>query len=166
MSDTFVSFVFDDDGYFPNHPYLPAMIYRQFLKGTIDDYEKLLRENRWSNTWVGDIFYYHHYHSRTHETLSVLQGAATLILGGPNGKVVDVEQGDVLILPAGVAHKNQGATEDFQVMGAYPFGESFDLKTGEKHEYEQALKEIPKALFPKADPVLGENGTLMEVWNS
>ncbi|ARI78355.1 cupin domain-containing protein [Halobacillus mangrovi] len=166
MNDTFESFVFEDDGYFPNHPYLPALIYRKVLEGNAEDCEKLFHDHQWSNTWVGDVFHYHHYHSRTHETLAVLNGAATLSLGGPNGKAVDVEKGDLLILPAGVGHKNEGATEDFQVMGAYPFGESFDLKTGEKHEYEQAKKEIPEASFPKADPVLGENGPLMEVWNS
>ena len=91
----------------------------------------------WGNQWTGGVFDYHHYHAKTHEVLAVIAGAATITIGGPHGRKLDIEKGDALILPAGVAHKNEGATEDFEVLGAYPFGEPFDLKTEEK------LKEHP-----------------------
>ncbi|MCA0971901.1 cupin domain-containing protein [Halobacillus litoralis] len=163
MNATFHSYFFDDDGYYPNHRYLPTLVYSQ----AIEDFsyiEETFKQNEWTNQWTGGIFDYHHYHSKTHEVLAVLEGAATITLGGPQGKVIDIEKGDVLILPAGVAHKNQGASDDFKVLGAYPFGKPFDLKTGEKHEYEQAIQEIPDAPYPTADPLLGRNGTLMELW--
>ncbi|MCA1010184.1 cupin domain-containing protein [Halobacillus halophilus] len=154
-----------EDGYYPNHPYLPALVYRQAIDMPTKDAERLFKKNRWSNTWVGGIFDYHHYHSRTHEILGVIAGSARLKLGGPHGQILEVKKGDLIILPAGVAHKNEGATVDFQVLAAYPFGESFDLKTGDKKEYEEALAQIPDAPAPAADPLLGENGPLMELWN-
>ncbi|MBH0231197.1 cupin domain-containing protein [Halobacillus yeomjeoni] len=156
--------LFTDDGCYPNHPYLPAVIYRDCLDRSLNDLQSLLHKNRWSNTWTGSVFEYHHYHSTTHETLAVIEGAAALKLGGPEGKKVSVKKGDVLILPAGVAHKLEDSTSDFQVMGAYPYGKSFDLKTGEKNEYEESKKQIREAPAPSADPILGVNGPLMELW--
>lgn len=164
MDSTFKSYFFEDDGYYPNHRFLPTLVY---LKA-IEDFSKIshtFESNQWENQWKGGIFDYHHYHSKTHEVLAVLSGAATVTLGGPQGRVIDIEEGDVIILPAGVAHKNQGATDDFLVLGAYPYGKPFDLKTGEKHEYEQAIQEIPDAPFPSRDPLLGQNGPLMKLWN-
>ncbi|RWZ58176.1 cupin domain-containing protein [Halobacillus fulvus] len=164
MNPNINSLFFEDDGFYPNHPFLPTLVYYNCLDSTTDEVERLFHQNRWANTWTGGVFDYHHYHSKTHEVLAVLEGTSTLTLGGPNGKVVDVKKGDLIVIPAGVAHKNEGATEDFQVMGAYPYGESFDLKTGEKHEYEEALKTIPEAKKPSADPILGKRGPLMELW--
>lgn len=164
MKPTFSSMLFKDDGSFPNHPYLPALLYSDCIDQSLEECKKLFAQNRWANHWVGGIFDYHHYHSKTHESLAVLEGRATLSLGGPHGQMVEVEKGDLLILPAGVGHKNEKATEDFQVLGAYPFGHSFDLKTGEEYEYKQALKEIPEAPQPASDPLLGKKGPLMELW--
>ncbi|TGB03942.1 cupin domain-containing protein [Halobacillus salinus] len=164
MNSKFESYFFEDDGYFPNHRFLPTLVYPNAIEH-FHEVPDTLKENQWGNQWTGGIFDYHHYHSKTHEVLVVLEGAATVTLGGPHGNVLDIEKGDVLILPAGVSHKNQGSTDDFKVLGAYPFGEPFDLKTGDKHEYEQAIQEIPEAPFPSSDPLLGEKGPLMELWH-
>jgi uncharacterized protein YjlB len=39
-------------------------------------------------------------------------------------------KGDVLLIPAGVAHKNVGASIDFKCVGAYPGGKEFDINLG------------------------------------
>ncbi|MBA2176468.1 cupin domain-containing protein [Halobacillus locisalis] len=164
MNSTFNSFFFEDDGYYPNHPFLPTLFYSKAIDVSKEDVTQTLAKNQWSNQWTGGVFDYHHYHSTSHEVLVVLKGAATLTLGGPQGRRIDIEKNDLLVIPAGVAHKNEGATEDFKVLGAYPFGNSFDLKTGQKHEYETALNEIPEAPYPEADPILGKKGPLLELW--
>lgn len=52
----------------------------------------------------------HHYHSTTHEAMVVNSLSARLCFGGPReegniGKLeVEVKQGDVMIVPAGVSH--------------------------------------------------------------
>jgi uncharacterized protein YjlB len=42
-------------------------------------------------------------------------------MGGPVvGATVDVECGDVVLIPPGVAHKSITSSEDFVVLGTYP----------------------------------------------
>ena len=47
-------------------------------------------------------------------------GSAVFHLGGEKGKKVNVKAGDIIVIPAGVGHKNLGASDDFGVVGAYP----------------------------------------------
>ena len=55
--------------------------------------------------------------------LGISRGQASVRLGGDdNGKTFEVRPGDVIIIPVGVAHKNNGSSSDFQVVGAYPKG--------------------------------------------
>ncbi|MFT4023565.1 MAG: hypothetical protein QM664_07260 [Flavihumibacter sp.] len=42
------------------------------------------------------------------------------MLGGYEDKIVQLEKGDVLVIPAGVAHKNVGCTDDFGCVGLIP----------------------------------------------
>jgi uncharacterized protein YjlB len=70
------------------------------------------------------------YHSTSHEVLGVHSGVATLRLGGEHGKNVEVVAGDVVIIPAGVAHQNLSSSDDFGVVGAYPGGHDWDLLRG------------------------------------
>src|SRR5436190_11972743 len=37
-----------------------------------------------------------------------------------HGQTVEVRSGDVILIPAGVAHHHIGASPDFSVVGAYP----------------------------------------------
>jgi uncharacterized protein YjlB len=58
--------------------------------------------------------------SSTHEVLVIFRGFTTLLLGGTHA--LDVRAGDVLLIPAGVAHRSLPGrkTADFCMVGAYP----------------------------------------------
>ena len=69
-----------------------------------------------------------HYHSTTHECLGIISGAATLRFGVSDeedtsaGKELSVQPGDMLVIPAGVAHRAVEHTPDFLMVGSYPNG--------------------------------------------
>ncbi|PAF20842.1 hypothetical protein CHH69_10170 [Terribacillus saccharophilus] len=148
-------FHFQDDGTYPNNK-LPVLYYRNAINHT-DTMRELFNSNQWRNSWVNGIFPYHHYHSTAHEVLGVLSGHATVQLGGPDGEQLHISRGDVIVLPAGTAHKRIQESIDFQVLGAYPDGMSFDTKTDMPDEYDQALQQIPNVPISKQDPVTGNS---------
>ncbi|MEC0302384.1 cupin domain-containing protein [Terribacillus saccharophilus] len=148
-------FHFQDDGTYPNNK-LPVLYYEHAFENT-DTMQDVFKSNLWRNSWVNGILPYHHYHSTAHEVLGVLSGHATVQLGGPDGEQLNISSGDVIVLPAGTAHKRIQQSDDFQVLGAYPDGMSFDTKTDKPGEYEQALQHIPNVPIPKQDPVTGDS---------
>jgi uncharacterized protein YjlB len=156
-----------DDGVIPNSK-LPLLIYEGALKLTDRNpaalIEQLFQANRWGGSWRNGIYPYHHYHSTTHEVLAVFSGAATVQFGGEQGVTQTVAAGDVVIIPAGVAHKNLGASADFAVVGAYPAGRYYDMRYGKPSERPQADEIIARVPLPEADPVYGPNGPLFEHW--
>lgn len=85
--------------------------------------------------------------------------------GDDNGKTFEVRAGDVIIIPAGVAHKNLGSSSDFQVVGAYPKGQKWDMNYGKPGERSQAERNIAQVPLPKTDPVYGQDGQLAEYWH-
>jgi uncharacterized protein YjlB len=87
------------------------------------------------------------------------------IWGGKSGIKVDVSTGDVIIIPAGVAHKNLGSSREFGVVGAYPNGSSYDLKTGKQGERPEADRDISEVPVPSTDPLQGANAGLPTIWN-
>ena len=160
-------YAIEENGMFPNNPQLPLLVYPQIFTDQ-NDYKEVFsnafKENGWGGSWVNGVYDYHHYHSTSHEVLAVIKGHATLIFGGPGGKVIDVKAGDMVVIPAGVAHCCRQASEDFKVLGAYPQGqEDYDICT-EKDNPEKKKSNIPKVPLPEADPVEGVNGPLMEYW--
>ncbi|WP_419698775.1 hypothetical protein [Mucilaginibacter sp. NFX135] len=148
--------VLQDDGTFPNSHY-PVLLY----KGVLDIpmlfpaiYVKhLFEKNSWSNSWDAGVFEYHHYHSITHEVLGIYKGRTKLQLGGSKGPQIFVEKGDVLIIPAGVAHKNLGAENSVGVIGAYPYGRNYDMNYGKASERPGTDKNISKVPLPATDPI-------------
>ena len=52
-----------------------------------------------------------------HEVLCVVGGNASIAFGGPEGEKIEVEAGDVVVIPAGVGHCNAGSSGDFTVIG-------------------------------------------------
>jgi uncharacterized protein YjlB len=152
-------------GNFPNNSLLPLMIYNDVLKGaTADSLKHLLENNGWVNSWVDGVYDYHHYHSTAHEALCVIEGFAQLQFGGPDGITAHVKEGDVVIIPAGVAHKCLDAGDDFKVMGAYPEGQKYDIRKGTEKEKEEAEQNIRAVTLPIGDPIYGIEGPLLKTW--
>lgn len=112
----------------PNNPRLPAVIYRGALKvETLAQSEAALAARGWTNSWQNGIYSFHHYHSTAHEVLVVVQGQAQVTLGGEGGPQVQLQAGDVVLLPAGTGHRNDGSSPDLLVVGAYAGGRDWDL---------------------------------------
>ena len=158
---------FDDDGVVPNNPRLPLVVYRGVLEsgpGAAAACETLFAGNGWSGGWRGGVYPYHHYHSTAHEALGCYRGSARVQFGGEHGVIEEFAAGDVLIIPAGVAHKNLGATDDFAIVGAYPSGQRYDMNYGKPGERPQADKNISRVPLPTLDPVLGQQGPLLKYW--
>lgn len=158
-----------DDGTFPNNQDLPLLVYESAIdpsgSGSAEAVENTFRQNRWTSAWRNGIYTYHHYHSTAHEVLGVYRGSVTVQLGGPNGFTVDASEGDVLILPAGTAHKNLGDSGGFRCVGAYPSGQSWDMNYGREGERPEVDEQIQQVSLPDRDPVYGRDGPLMEKWN-
>ena len=158
----------EDDGTIPNNPELPLLIYQaafdlNCLRSPLR-IEEVLKQNGWSGTWRNGIYAYHHYHSTAHEVLAVYDGSATVKMGGEHGVLLTIGAGDVLIIPAGVAHKNLESGSNFAVIGAYPVGQEWDMCYGKPGERPRADENIAKVPFPEADPVYGRQGPLLEYW--
>lgn len=157
---------FFDDGTFPNSS-LPLLFYEQALPrgaSSAEQMEVLFASNGWPPAWRSSVFTYHHYHSTAHETLGVVRGSARLMLGGPEGREFDVEPGDVIVIPAGVAHRRLDSSADFLVVGCYPPGQDWDLLRGQAGDRPQADRNIARVSLPKTDPVGGAEGPLVVHW--
>ena len=144
------------------------LLYKAALHLPEEDKDELVKEvfeqNGWSNTWVDGIYSYHHYHSISHEVLGVISGKCTVLLGGDRGIKQQLEEGDVLVLPAGVAHKNIGSSDDFTCVGAYPNGADYDMNHGKEEEHPKVDENIKKIPIPDTDPLYGKEGPLTENW--
>jgi uncharacterized protein YjlB len=158
-----------DDGTFPNNERLPALIYRDAFVFSGDDpaatIERVFLRNGWGGSWRNGIYDYHHYHSTAHEVLGVAAGTARVQLGGDGGAEFEVQAGDAIVIPAGVAHKNLGSTSDFLVVGAYPAGQEWDMMYGRADERPRADRNIEQTPLPEADPIFGAKGPLIAKWD-
>jgi uncharacterized protein YjlB len=157
---------FADDGRFPNSVH-PVIIYRQAISSadaTPEAMEALFDGNGWPSQWRAGVYDYHHYHSTAHESLGIARGAATLQLGGPSGSSLRLEAGDVVVLPAGTAHRCEDADADFLVVGAYPPGQRWDILRGEPADRPDADLRIARLPLPVTDPVGGQGGPVLEKW--
>lgn len=157
---------FTDDGQFPNSR-KPVVIYRQAIAegdASPEAMEALFDANGWPSQWRSGIYDYHHYHSTAHECLGVARGTATIQLGGPSGRAFEVRAGDVLVLPAGTAHRRVTEDPAFMVVGAYPPGQDWDLLRGEDGERPAADERIAEVPLPVTDPVGGQGGPLPGRW--
>ena len=162
--------ILKDDGQFPNNETLPILVYKGSLNLHPSDEAEcvvdLFHKNNWTNSWQGGIFDYQHYHSNTHEVMGVVIGRADVQLGGPEGVVIELLRSDVIIIPAGVAHKCLFSTDDFLCVGAYPEGKTFDMNYGEASERPEADEKISKVPIPSTDPIYGDSGPLLDHWKS
>lgn len=151
---------FAPSGRVPNSP-LPVLVHRGALPAEAGEeaHEALFARNGWSNAWRNGVFPFHHFHSTSHEVLGVCGGRATLRLGGAAGRDVEVDAGDVLVLPAGTGHCRLASSAGFRVVGAYPDGRAWDLLRADEisdEDARRAVERIARLPSPRRDPVKGE----------
>lgn len=165
MPDTKI-FMFEDDGKIPNNPTLPLVVYSGVIQGNAATYRAMYQRNKWGGIWLNGVYRFHHFHSTAHEVLGCVSGRARIQFGGENGEILEVTAGDMVVIPAGVGHYNTGdQSEDFQIMGAYPMGQTWDLCRGDPNERLQVLENIKRVPLPKTDPVQGAGGALLDAWS-
>ncbi len=161
LTDGVFAHVLADNGTIPNSR-LPLLVYHKAVdvaaEGPLALIEATLRAHGWGGGWRNGIFPYHHYHSTAHEVLVAYRGSARVQFGGEAGIVASVAPGDVVIIPAGVGHK------DFGVIGAYPRGQAWDICYGRAGERPRADANIARVPLPSADPVFGREGPLLAHW--
>jgi uncharacterized protein YjlB len=157
---------FADDGIVPNNAVLPLVVYRGALDGgdRAGACEAMFARHGWPGAWRNGIHAHHHYHSTAHEVLGIARGTARVRLGGPGGRVVELAAGDVVVIPAGIAHKREAASGDLLVIGAYPKGQRPDMCRAEAGERDRALAAIAAVPLPEADPVTGRADPLLQCW--
>lgn len=153
--------------YFPNNSRFPLLIYKQVFKISHTDpklIKNFLKQNNWINSWVDGIYDYHHYHSNTHEALVIIEGQCEVQIGGDKGKHFEIFKGDVIIFPAGVAHKRINATIDFKCVGSYPINIDYDMYYGTAEEHPMVDENIKNVGLPESDPIFGPDGFLFDYW--
>lgn len=170
QSPEIVSRALEDDGTFPNNPGCPLLVYKGALKLNGPDpasmVEQIFGANHWTGSWRNGIYGFHHYHSTTHEVLGIYGGSVKAQLGGPGGITLTAGKGDVIIIPAGVAHKNLDGSRDFRCVGAYAGGRSWDMNYGKPEERPAADRNIARVPVPEMDPVYGPEGPLLKQWGT
>jgi uncharacterized protein YjlB len=161
------TFTFADDGAIPNST-LPALVYRGALPGDAGAaaHEDLFADNGWFGAWRDGIYPFHHFHSTSHEVLGIASGTANVVLGGPQGRRLELTAGDVVVLPAGTGHCNAGSAPGLVVVGAYPNGMRWDLRRGDPAEHDEVLANIARVPLADTDPVEGRDGPLVELWST
>ena len=172
ISDTprapqFETYRFADDGVVPNNAALPLVVYRGALAESADRAgacERMFAQHGWADGWRNGIYPHHHYHSTAHEVLGIARGNARVRLGGEGGEVVELNAGDVVVIPAGIAHKCEAATSDLLVIGGYPRGQRPDMCRADPGQHDRALAAVAAVPLPDADPVTGGAHPLVECW--
>ena len=160
-----VPYLLADDGVVPNSA-LPLLVYASALPSGSGPtaFEDLFAAHAWTGAWRNGIYPSPHYHSTSHEVLGIYRGQAQVRFGGESGVVLDVAAGDVVVIPAGVAHQRVSATAALGVVGAYPKGCSWDLcrcAPGERPAADRAIAAVP---LPPCDPLYGPGGPLVALW--
>ena len=98
--------------------------------------------------------------------LGIARGSARVRLGGEHGQSVELRAGDVVVIPAGVAHKRESASADLLVIGSYPKGTNPDICRAEPSTHDKAAGNIARVPLPGADPVTGRADPLLKVWST
>jgi uncharacterized protein YjlB len=155
---------FKPNGRVPNSRF-PVLIHRGAVTAAAgvdlaDVIEETFQRHDWLNNWreLG-VYDYNHFHSTSHEALGMARGHITLRLGGEGGAIVNLNAGDILVLPAGTSHIRLDNSSDSQMVGGYPEGRDWDLIRDEQvteGEARAAVKLIGSLPIPARDPATGQ----------
>ena len=114
--------------------------------------------------WRYTMYSTSHFHSTTHEVLCIAAGRANLCFGGednPGRVVTEIKKGDVVIIPAGVAHRLlEDLDGGFLMVGSYPKGKSWDMCYGGEDERNKIDRIKDMGWFTK-DPIYGDEGPVL-----
>ncbi len=94
-------------------------------------------------------------------------GSAKVRFGGPAGQVLEVSAGDVVVVPAGVGHCNEGKTIDLLIVGAYPDNtalRALHRVAAIRRSTTRWCGDVAAVKLPAADPVSGAEGPLVQIW--
>lgn len=167
-SEKGLCFLCRDNDPFPNNNNLEVCIYKENFSPEnarlVEKIEQCFEKNRWPPAWRNGLYEMHHFHSKAHEVLGVYSGWVQACFGGPGGRVLKAAAGDVIIIPAGVSHRNLKQSADFKVVGAYPEGQRWNMKFGTTGDRPRVDREIQAVSLPQADPVYGKDGPLLALW--
>lgn len=147
----------------------PLLIYHSaFQSGTsASDIESHLSKiNVVTPQWRYTMYSQSHFHSTSHEVLCVAAGKAKLCFGGEdNAQRVEpvVGRGDVMVVPAGVAHRLLDDIDgNFSMVGSYPKGKDWDMCYGREGE-EEKVERIKTLDWFERDPIYGDEGPCLQV---
>ena len=119
-----------------------------------------------SPQWRYTMYSQSHFHSTSHEVLCVASGKARLCFGGEeNSERVEavLEKGDVMVVPAGVAHRLlRDIDGGFNMVGSYPTGKAWDMCYGKEGE-EEKVEGIGSLGWFERDPIYGDEGPSLHV---
>ena len=113
--------------------------------------------------WRYTMYSESHFHSTSHEVLCVYSGSADLCFGGeenPDRIEPKVSSGDVIVVPAGVAHRLTKDHGGFSMIGSYPKGCNWDMFYGREGE-EEKVKKIGNLDWFERDPIYGDQGHVL-----
>lgn len=161
------SFILRRNGWVPNDERLPVLVYPAAISARGDlagEMERVFGRNGWPPQWRDGVYRFHHYHSTTHEVLGFAGGRGRLMLGGENGRELEVPARDVAVLPAGTGHCLLESTGDFLVVGAYPPGAHWDICRSAPDA--EATARMARMGWVPSDPVQGPGGPLLSLWGS
>ena len=149
--------------------HMPLLVYRTPLKEAGDlekKFKSVFAHHGWTKAWTDSIYDFEHFHTTAHEVLGIAKGHARVRFGGADGEVIELNQGDVIAIPAGVAHQRLHAGHGLTVVGAYAEGHDFDMnRPGEAADEGIEARRSERVPLPHQDPVYGEMGPLRMLWN-
>jgi len=160
--------LFEPDSGIPNSR-LPLVLWRGRLPASARSGSAataLYRRNGWQGTWVYTVFPYWHFHTRGHEALACVSGRARIGFGGDQGIKVDVEVGDVCVIPAGVGHRRFDSSGDFQMAGGYPSGQEGNIVRPGDLDDARIVREIAALALPETDPISGRADGVVAAWSA
>lgn len=158
----------------PNSQF-PVLVYRNVLPTPVDEEStsEFLQRNQWEKKGTWGAIMAKHFHPNTHECYGIFQGSSELVFGEGGADEVGtgvrctVSAGDVVVVPAGVAHASVTSADDYKYIGVYPEGSpKWRSEYGKRavEDDDPLLNEIGAVPVPVCDPVYGHQGPAVKIW--